>query len=148
MADHDFTIDITPHGKGRPRAASIKGHARVYTPTKTKKWEAAFRLLAEKHRPAEVITGPLCVTIRAAFARPQKMSKRSKRTGELLGGFDEGEVWMTARPDADNVAKSVLVALDPWWNDDAQVVDLRVVKVYHALDAQPYVRVTVGDARR
>ena len=81
MTDHDFTIDIEPHGKGRPRAASIKGHARVYTPAKTKKWEAAFRLLAEKHRPAELITGPVVVTIRAAFPRPQKMSKRSKRTG-------------------------------------------------------------------
>ena len=144
---HEFTIDITPHGKGRPRAASIGGHARMYTPTKTKNWEASFRLLAEKRRPAEIITGPVTVTIRAAFPRHQKMSKRSKRTGELLGGFDEGETWMAARPDADNVAKSVLDAMAPWWKDDAQVVDLRVVKVYHAVDARPYVRVTVDQAR-
>ncbi len=71
------------------------------------------------------------------------MSKRSAKTGEMLGGFDEGAQWMTARPDADNVAKSVLDALAHWYEDDAQVVALEVAKVYHAMDSAPSVRVKI-----
>ena len=141
----DFTLDIVPHGKGRPRAASIGGKARMFTPAKTRNWEASFSLLARKHRPEELMTGPLRVSITAFFPRPQKMSKRSKRTGELLGGFSEGPIPMASRPDADNVAKAVLDALASWYRDDAQVFYLVVAKFYHAVDARPRVRVTIEE---
>jgi Holliday junction resolvase RusA-like endonuclease len=141
----DFTLDIVPHGKGRPRAASIGGKARMFTPAKTRNWEASFSLLARKHRPEELMTGPLRVSITAFFPRPQKMSKRSKRTGELLGGFSEGPIPMASRPDADNVAKAVLDALASWYRDDAQVFYLVVTKFYHAVDARPRVRVTIEE---
>ena len=139
----DFTVAIDPHGKGRPRATSVGGKARMFTPSKTRKWERAFSLLAKPYQPEEVITGPIRVSIRAEFARPKYMSKRSAKTGEMLGGFGENAQWMTARPDADNVAKSVLDALAHWYKDDAQVVALEVVKVYHAMDSAPSVRVTI-----
>jgi Holliday junction resolvase RusA-like endonuclease len=141
----DFTLDIVPHGKGRPRAASIGGKARMFTPAKTRNWEASFSLLARKHRPEELMTGPLRVSITAFFPRPQKMSKRSKRTGELLGGFSEGPIPMASRPDADNVAKAVLDALESWYRDDAQVFDLVVTKFYHAMSDRPRVRVTIEE---
>ena len=91
------------------------------------------------------MTGPLRVSITAFFPRPQKMSKRSKRTGELLGGFSEGPIPMASRPDADNVAKAVLDALASWYRDDAQVFYLVVAKFYHAVDARPRVRVTIEE---
>ena len=139
----DFTVDIAPHGKGRPRAASIGGKARMFTPTKTRNWEATFALMAREHRPAELLTGPLRVSITAYFPRPQKMSKISKRTGELLGDYSSGPIPMASRPDADNVAKSVLDALSGWYRDDAQVFYLVVLKFYHAIGARPRVRVTI-----
>ena len=143
----DFTIDISPHGKGRPRAASIGGKARMFTPAKTRNWEASFSLLARKHRPAELLTGPLRVSITAYFPRPKRMSKRSKRTGEILGGFSGDAEPMTSRPDADNVAKSVLDALSDWYRDDSQVFYLTVLKFYHADGGRPSVRVTIEDVR-
>lgn len=91
------------------------------------------------------MTGPLRVSITAFFPRPQKMSKRSKRTGELLGGFSEGPIPMASRPDADNVAKAVLDALASWYRDDAQVFDLVVTKFYHAMSDRPRVRVTIEE---
>ena len=115
------------------------------TPEKTRNWEAAFALMAREHRPAEFLTGPLSVQITAHFPRPQKMCKRSKRTGELLGGFSEGPIPMTSRPDADNVAKSVLDALSGWYRDDSQVFYLVVLKFYHALGGRPSVRVTIHE---
>ena len=139
----DFTIDIAPHGKGRPRAAAEGGKARMFTPTKTRRWESTFALMAREHRPAELLTGPLRVSITAYFPRPLKMCKRSKRTGELLGGYDEGALPMASRPDADNVAKSVLDALSDWYRDDSQVWYLIVMKFHHAIGDRPRVRVTV-----
>ena len=139
-----FCIDIDPHGKGRPRATSIGGKARQFTPAKTRNWEATFALLAQKHRPAEVIDGPIAVTVTAFFARPKRLCKRSKRTGALLGGVSPHPIPMTSRPDADNVAKSVLDAMASWWRDDALVYDLRVLKFYHALGERPGVEVTVS----
>jgi len=118
----------------------------MFTPTKTRNWEATFALMARAHRPAELLTGPLRVSITAYFPRPLKMSKRSKRSGELLGGYDEGPVPMSSRPDADNVAKSVLDALSDWYRDDAQVYYLVVRKFFHALGARPRVRVTIEGA--
>ena len=146
MTPIDFTIDIAPHGKGRPRAASIGGKARMFTPAKTRNWEASFSLLARKHRPEELMTGPLRVAITAYFPRPLKMCKRSKRTGELLGGYEEGPLPMSSRPDADNVAKSVLDALSDWYRDDSQVFCLTVLKLYHGVDARPRVRVTIAES--
>ena len=141
----DFTIGIEPHGKGRPRATTVGKTARVFTPKKTRDWEKAFRTLSNQYMP-ELLTGPLVVTVHASFHRPKRMSTRSTRTGELLGGYTEGEQWMTSRPDADNVAKSVLDALSDWYKDDSQVVDLRVTKVYHAMGGKPSVRVTIRGA--
>jgi len=142
----DFTVSIDPHGKGRPRATTVGKTARMFTPKRTRDWEKAFALLARQHRPGDVITGPISVEIHATFPRPKRMSNRSKRTGELLGGFTEGEQWMPSRPDADNVAKAVLDALSDWYRDDAQIVELMARKVYHAMGGKPSVRVVIREA--
>ena len=52
---------------------------------------------------------------------------------------------MSSRPDADNVAKSVLDALSDWYRDDSQVFYLTVLKLYHGVDARPRVRVTIAE---
>lgn len=52
----------------------------------------------------------------------------------------DGLISPTKKPDMDNVVKIVLDALNGFaWHDDAQVVDLSVMKVY--TDQEPFVRV-------
>lgn len=46
---------------------------------------------------------------------------------------EDGEIPHTKKPDVDNLAKAVLDVCTALriWHDDAQVVDLRIRKVYH-----------------
>ena len=139
-----FTLHIDPHGK--EAAKSRRGMPGVYTPDATKKRMKEIATLARPFKPAEKLEGPLRVELHAEFHRPDYMSKRSKRTGEMLGGYDEGPVWMTAKPDVDNISKLVLDSLKEFWGDDAQVVSEEVTKVYHAMGGKPSVRVTIRGA--
>ena len=138
-----FTLDIDPQGEARGRATSIGGHARIYTPKKTRAYRAHVAALAEPYRPTELLSGSLSVEIVAMFARPAYMRRRSKRTGELLGGWPEQPMPHTSKPDADNVAKAILDALKAWWGDDAQVSDLRIRKRWASADGCGSVQVTI-----
>ena len=144
MAPIAMSLAIEPQGEARGRATSVGGHARIYTPAKTRAYRAQLATLAAPHRPAEPLLGPLRVDIVAVFARPQRMQRIGKRSGELLGGYSADECPHTAKPDADNVAKAVLDALASWWGDDAQVADLRVVKRYVAIVESARHDVTIG----
>ena len=120
-----FTIPGKPVAKGRPRVASIGGHARAYTPAKTAAAEQSFLALALPYRPAEPLDGPIAVRIVLALPVPASWSKR-KRTAAA-----EGDLLPAGRPDLDNYAKLILDALNGvFWRDDAQIVDLRVTKAY------------------
>ena len=144
MAPVTMSLAIEPQGEARGRATSVGGHARIYTPAKTRAYRAQLAMLASPHRPAAPLLGPLRVEIVAVFSRPQRMQRLSKRTGEVLGGYSAAECPHTAKPDADNVAKAVLDALAPWWGDDAQVADLRVVKRYVAIGESARLDVRIG----
>ena len=86
------------------------------------------------------------IDVVAEFARPGYMCKRSKRTGELLGGHSEWRILHTAKPDCDNISKLVLDSLKEWWRDDAQVTRLEVRKFYHAMGGKPLLRVVIRKA--
>lgn len=138
-----FTLDIDPQGEARGRATAIGGHARIYTPAKTRAYRAQVAALAEPYRPAEPLSGPLSVEIVATFERPAYMRRRSKRTGELLGGWPEHPFPKTSKPDIDNVEKAILDALKTWWGDDAQVSDQRTRKRWASADGCGSVQVTI-----
>ena len=138
-----FTLDIDPQGEARGRATAIGGHARIYTPKKTRAYCAHVAALAEPYRPTEPLSGSLAVEIVAMFARPAYMRQRSKRTGEMLGGWPEHPMPHTSKPDADNVAKAILDAFKAWWGDDAQVSDLRIRKRWASADGCGSVQVTI-----
>ena len=140
---YTFAVPLAPKGKGRPRATSIGGHARVYTPKKTRTWERDFAIVAGQHRPKGIILGPISVGIVAVFPRPKYMARVSKTTGHLLGGHSPDRCAHTSKPDGDNVAKAVLDALKDWWKDDAQVCDLHVSKRVAALGEAPCVEVVI-----
>ena len=106
MRYYHFTILEEPQGKGRPRFTRT-GHA--YTPEKTKKYE---RFVAMQYH-GEVFEGALRVSIKAYCKRPMRGAGK----------------YPTKRPDADNIAKAILDALNGVaWKDDKQVVELSITK--------------------
>ena len=115
----NFTIQGKVIPKARPRV--VNGHA--YTPQRTNDYEqlvrASYYKAAGNRRFREGV--PLTVYIEARFAIPKSTPK--KRLAEMDGALYMG------RPDCDNIAKSVLDALNGVaFADDSQVVSLAVVK--------------------
>ena len=119
-----FAIPGKPVGKGRPRATTIGGHARMYTPKKTESYESLVRMaFYNEHRARNPIPAgiPLRLTIWCWFAIPKSWSK--KRQAQAMHH--------TGKPDADNILKVVGDALNGVaWHDDSQVSTAVVFKRY------------------
>lgn len=127
MNDIFIRVNGIPVGKGRPRFSKHGKLIKVYTPEKTADYEELVRLSymeqAGNIRFEKDI--PLKVDIKAFFPIPKSISKKK---AELIRS---GVVRHTHRPDADNIAKAVLDALNGLtFHDDAQICELTVVKLY------------------
>ena len=130
-----FTVPGVPVGKGRPRFTRA-GHA--YTPEKTAEYEEKVRL-CWKAQTGSVFAGgiPLKASIIAYFPIPKSASK--KKAEAMDGTFH------TSRPDADNVAKAILDALNGnVYPDDSAVQIDRCWKVY--TNGAPRVEVEIREA--
>lgn len=113
-----------PVGQGRPRAAVINGHARIYSPKTSGDWRGRAAVFMRQACP-EPVQGPVRVDVTAVFGLPA--SKHRKRSPEV------NQTPCTKRPDIDNVVKAVLDAGNGiLWGDDAQVWKLDITKVYGA----------------
>ena len=121
-----FEVPGTPVAKGRPRASTLHGHVRLLTPEKTQRYEARVALFgAQAMNGREPFGGAVGVMLRVYFDPPKSWPKK-----RLAANADKPE-WVVKRPDADNLAKAVCDALNGiCWADDAQVADLRVLKLY------------------
>ena len=122
----EFSIYGEPIGKGRPKFVSRGGFGRAYTPKKTADYEkhvvAEFRSVYPDAKP---IDKALRVKIFAFYVPPASWSKR-KRAEAIFGLIPK-----TTKPDADNVAKAILDALNgAAYLDDSQVISLLVEKRY------------------
>ena len=130
-----FTVPGVPVGKGRPRFTRT-GH--TYTPEKPATYEEKVRL-CWKTQSGQGFTGgiPLKASIIAYFPIPKSTSK--KKAAAMEGTFHK------SRPDADNVAKSILDALNGLaYPDDSAVQIDRCWKVY--TNAAPRVEVESREA--
>ena len=121
-----FVVLGAPIGKGRPKFSTFNGRAIAYTPQKTVNYEnlvkISFQQSGEKAFDKSV---QLTATIKAFFSIPKSVSK-SKRD-LMLNGY----ILPTKKPDTDNIAKSVLDALNGLaYYDDAQICELHVYKAY------------------
>ena len=121
------TVPGEPRGKARPRVVRAKnGRVMSYTPDKTVEYEELVRaryLAAGGVRFADDASIHMIIT--AYFGIPKSASK--KRKAAMLSG----ELEPTKKPDADNIAKIILDALNGIaYKDDAQVTDLHVLKEY------------------
>ena len=130
-----FTVPGAPVGKGRPRFTRA-GHA--YTPEKTAEYEEKVRLCWKAQTGSGFAGGvPLKASIIADFPIPKSASK--KKAAAMDGTFH------TSRPDADNVAKAILDALNGYlYPDDSAVQIDRCWKVY--TNGAPRVDVEIREA--
>ena len=120
-----FHIHTIPVPKGRPKFSKIGGFVRTYTPKKTQDFETEVREAAKQAMTREPLEGPLAVYLYFRLPIPQSYSK--KRSAACLTGSERP----TKKPDLDNLAKSVLDALNGViYLDDSQIVSLHMTKVY------------------
>ena len=135
--EFDCLIPGPPIGKGRPRAAKMGSHIRLYTPKKTADWERSAALLARNawSRPP---SDDLCkAEIVAVFPRPKRLLRKKDPVHRL---------WHGSKPDIDNICKSVLdsLVMGGIIRDDTQVVLLMASTVYASKLEGPCVEVRLS----
>lgn len=121
---YEFEMIGEPVGKARPRMNTRTG--RAYTPTNTKLYEYSLRQWFIREYPNFIpIETRVKVTIIAYFGIPKSTSK--KKEAEML----QENISPTKKPDADNIIKIVLDAMNKFaFNDDTQVAKLEIEKKY------------------
>ena len=121
---YEFEMIGQPIGKARPRMNTRTG--RAYTPTNTKLYEYSLRQWFIREYPYFTpIETRVKVTIIAYFEIPKSTSK--KKEAEML----QLNISPTKKPDADNIIKIVLDAMNKFaFKDDTQVTKLEIEKKY------------------
>lgn len=111
-------------GKARPRMNTRTG--RAYTPTNTKLYEYSLRQwFIRKYPYFKPIESRVKVSIVAYFDIPKSTSK--KKEAEMLAE----NISPTKKPDADNIIKIILDAMNKFaFKDDTQVTKLEIEKKY------------------
>lgn len=137
MGQVKFTIYGVPKGKGRPRFARMGNAVRTYTPTETANYENLIKLSYLNENRGRRLSGALEARITGFFPVPKSESK--KRKAAML----DGHLHHTKKIDCDNLAKTILDALnDIAYEDDRQVCRLTVEKLYAE---EPRVEVTLAE---
>lgn len=136
MKRFNITIPIKPVPKGRPR---FTRYGRVYTPKTTADFEKA---IAEYWRQATKNFSYDCeqpLIVNLGFGVPIPKSTPKYKVEQMINGT----IKPTKKPDADNLAKAVMDALNGVaWVDDSQVVRVSIYKEYAK---EPYVYIYIHD---
>jgi Holliday junction resolvase RusA-like endonuclease len=121
-----YTVYGEPVGKGRPRFAKRGNFVSTYTPLKTKTYEDEIRMMAKAAMgSSEPLETPVTVAIYIRVGIPTSFSKQKRKDAQ------EGILKPTKKPDADNVLKCFLDAMNEIvYLDDKQVVNIHLTKVY------------------
>ena len=144
MDNVSFAVIGEPFGKKRPRANIICGHAHMHNDPENERYElkvlnAFNQVYGKRIEPMFVKDTQLITTIEAYYPMPKAFSKKKREMARLR------QIRPTKKPDCDNIAKSVLDALNGVvYYDDSQVVELVVKKFY---DDNAYVYIEIGEAK-
>ena len=131
------TVPGKPFAKQRPRASRRGRYTTVYTPKETIEYENLVKYSYFEQTGGMMLDGPLEAEILGTFPIPQSVSKK-----QMIAMLN-GEVYHTKKPDCDNMAKSVLDALNGVaYHDDSQIVKLYVNKQYGEI---PSVQITLRE---
>ena len=134
-----FEVPGKPKGKDRPRRGKGKT---MYTPKATVEYEDLVRWAFTGAYDGETWfdNEPLTVSI-IAYYQPNKKTTKVERQRLAMG-----VLFPVKKPDADNIAKIICDALNEVaYRDDAQVVNLRVMKRYTT--DEPRVVVTIKEVK-
>lgn len=121
-----LTIPGPPKGKQRPRICRVNGRSMAYTPKETIEYErlvrasytAVFKVKFERNLPIEI-------SILALYSVPKYVSRKTK---ELMLN---GRLFPTKKPDADNIIKVILDALNGLaYRDNVQICRVYFEKMY------------------
>ena len=118
--------------------STFRGYAKAYTPEKTVNYENLVKMTfqAAGFKPFEK-DAQLRAEITAYFPIPKSTSK--KKRAEMQNGY----IMHTKKPDADNIAKSILDALNGLaYYDDSQVCELGGCKMY---SEEPRAEITIKE---
>ena len=141
MKSIEFVVPGPPVYNQRHRSA-VRGNRSIqYDPVANVKAKAHIKTVALAHLNGNTTVpfpdGPLSVMILAYFPLPK--SYHRKRTPRPARPHDK-------RPDADNVAKIYLDALNGVvWHDDSQIASLQVLKIRCAQGDIPRTEIQVRD---
>lgn len=117
----EFTVYGTPKGKARPRFVRTSKGVRTYTPKTTETYQNDVLAAYMDKYQGVTLKGHIWAKINAYFPIPKSTPK--KRRASLT--------WYDKKPDVDNIAKSVLDALQGYaYDDDKQIVALTIQKEY------------------
>ena len=120
-----FEVAGEPKGKARPRFARIGNGVRTYTSAETSNYEAFIKMAYLNAAGKTKLNGAICAEITGIFPIPKSESKRRRQ--KMLSG----EIPHTKKIDCDNLAKTILDALNGIaYDDDKQVCRLLVIKKY------------------
>ena len=121
---YEFEVIGNIVGKERPRINTYTG--RVYTPGRTKDYELLIQQYFKiKYPHSKMLEEKIKIDIIAYFKIPKSTSKI--KTVEML----ENKITPIKKPDIDNIAKSVLDAMNGYvFKDDNQVCKLNIEKRY------------------
>lgn len=122
MIKRGFTIPGKVQAKQRPRFNGKFAYTQIET-VAYENWVKTCYL--EKYKGQKLLEKPLKVKIIAYYDIPKSTSKKKQKM--ML----DNEIFPTIKPDADNIAKSILDSLNGIaYLDDKQVVKLIVEKYY------------------
>jgi Holliday junction resolvase RusA-like endonuclease len=113
-----FTVYGEPVAQGRPRGAvSDKGKVVMYDPAKSADYKKYVGLIASQHRPPELITAAVSLTVKVYRPIP-KLSKLKHKQAV------EGDLRPVSKPDLSNYIKGVEDAIEGiLLKNDSQVID-------------------------
>ena len=118
-----------PQGKARSRTFYNHrlGRSQSVTPTNTVLYENYIKECYKATESSEFWFDkePLAMKIVALFEIPKSFTKKQR------ADIENGLLYPTKKPDADNIAKVVCDALnDVAYKDDTQIIDLHILKFY------------------
>ena len=121
-----IVIPGCPVAKGRPKLTTVLGHARSYTPEKTRNFEAEIKWISRQEMAGRVpMKCALGARINVFLTVPASWSGKKQRAAL------SGAVVPSKRPDIDNYLKSVFDGMNQVvYADDALVCDLSMTKRY------------------
>lgn len=132
-----FVVPMNPVGKERPRVSGKNGGV-VYTPAKTQAYENFIKgCYVEQFDDFSFKTSSITLDIKSYVPLASRFRK-SERAAAL-----KGEIKPDGKPDADNIMKLVLDALNEVaYDDDKYIYRISIEKIY---SDKPRTEITISD---